>query len=725
MFDCGSGGQKSQYIAGQKETFVRLDHLDSNHSFNSNGGKANRRCFDIEKSSHASVQPSMNFRGGVRKGSEGLGNLGRSFRFGSNKGVFPEDLKVSEKKIFNPQDQFLQRWNKLFFLSCFVAVSVDPLFFYLPVIDNGLKCLGIDEKLAITATTIRTIVDVIYLIRMILQFRTAYIAPSSQVFGRGELVIDPAKIAKRYLQRHFIIDLLSVLPIPQILIWRFLYSSEGSDVLSTKNALLFIILLQYAPRFYRIFPLTSELKRTSGVFAETAWAGAAYYLLWYILSSHIFGAFWYLLAIEREDACWSEFCSKSINCNKNYLYCGNHQESLGNWQNISTEAFGKECAGGDDGNTFFDFGIYGQAVTSGILATRIFFTKYCYCLWWGLQNLSTLGQGLITSTYPGEVIFSISVAVFGLILFALLIGNMQTYLQSLTLRLEEMRVKRRDSEQWMHHRLLPQELRERVRRYDQYKWLETRGVDEEGLVQVLPKDLRRDIKRHLCLALVRRVPLFDNMDDRLLDAICERLKPTLYTEHTYIVREGDPVDEMLFIIRGSLESVTTDGGRSGFFNQSSLNEGDFCGEELLTWALDPKSGSNLPSSTRTVKALMEVEAFALEAEELKFVASQFRRLHSRQVQHTFRFYSQQWRTWAAIFIQAAWRRYSKRKHLEQRREEDEFEPDSGSSSLGATLYVTSFASQALRSIQRRRAKRALELIRTPKPPEPDFAADDD
>ncbi|CAN6814479.1 unnamed protein product [Brassica oleracea] len=59
-------------------------------------------------------------------------------------------------------------------------------------------------------------------------------------------------------------------------------------------------------------------------------------------------------------------------------------------------------------------------------------------------------------------------------------------------------------------------------------------------------------------------------------------------------------------------------------------------------------------STRTVKALAEVEAFALEAEELKFVASQFRRLHSRQVEQTFRLYSQQWRTWASSFIEAAW-----------------------------------------------------------------------
>ncbi|KAF3608686.1 hypothetical protein DY000_02049587 [Brassica cretica] len=58
--------------------------------------------------------------------------------------------------------------------------------------------------------------------------------------------------------------------------------------------------------------------------------------------------------------------------------------------------------------------------------------------------------------------------------------------------------------------------------------------------------------------------------------------------------------------------------------------------------------------TKVLKALAEVEAFALEAEELKFVASQFRRLHSRQVEETFRLYSQQWRTWASSFIEAAW-----------------------------------------------------------------------
>ena len=72
-------------------------------------------------------------------------------------------------------------------------------------------------------------------------------------------------------------------------------------------------------------------------------------------------------------------------------------------------------------------------------------------------------------------------------------------------RIEEWRVQRRDTEEWMQHRQLPEELRERIRRFDQYKWLAARGVDEREILQELPLDLRREIQKHLCLKLVRRV----------------------------------------------------------------------------------------------------------------------------------------------------------------------------------------------------------------------------
>lgn len=153
----------------------------------------------------------------MRKGSEGLKSIGRSLRFGVARAVFPEDLKVSEKKIFDPQDKFLLLWNKFSVVSCILAISVDPLFFFLPVFYKPQNCLGIDRNLAIIATTLRTVIDAFYLIHMALQFRIAYIAPSSRVFGRGELVIDPVQIAKRYMRHYFFIDLLSVLPLPQVL----------------------------------------------------------------------------------------------------------------------------------------------------------------------------------------------------------------------------------------------------------------------------------------------------------------------------------------------------------------------------------------------------------------------------------------------------------------------------------------------------------------------------
>ncbi|XP_028555359.1 cyclic nucleotide-gated ion channel 1 isoform X4 [Dendrobium catenatum] len=443
------------------------------------------------------------------------------------------------------------------------------------------------------------------------------------------------------------------------------------------------------------------------------------------LQVQVLGAFWYLLSIEREDACWKHACSIN-NCKTSSWYCG-----AGKGQDNSF--IFNLCPIQNPNSSTFDFGIYLKALQN-IVQSRNFVQKFVYCFWWGLQNLSSLGQNMQTSTFVWEVLFAVFVSIYGLVLFSLLIGNMQTYLQSTTARVEEMRVKRRDSEQWMAHRLLPESLRERIRRHEQYKWQETRGADEENLIQNLPKDLRRDIKRHLCLALVKRVPIFEKMDDQFMDAMCDRQKPALYTNESCIIREGDPVDEMFFIMRGKLLSVTTNGGRTGFFNSEYLKGGDFCGDELLTWALDPLSSSSLPISTRTVKALSEVEAFVLASDDLKFVATQFRRLHSKQLRHTFRFYSQQWRTWAACFIQAAWRHYSRKKMEESLREEENrlqaamAKGNGHSPSLGATIFASRFAVNALRSLRRNGTKKARIQERLPvmllqKPSEPDFTSE--
>ncbi|RLM60480.1 hypothetical protein C2845_PM14G06680 [Panicum miliaceum] len=246
--------------------------------------------------------------------------------------------------------------------------------------------------------------------------------------------------------------------------------------------------------------------------------------------------------------------------------------------------------------------------------------------------VSTYGDPLETSSYIGESLFAIGLTLLSIGLFAQLIGSMM----------------------------------KRISQFLEYKWIATQGVEEDSILKQLPVDLRRDIKQWLCLDLVQRVPLFSAMDHQLLDAICERMNYLLCTEGTYIIREGEPVKVMTFVFRGKLESCTTDGGRTDFFNSIILKPGDFCGEELLTWALLPSSGDSYPLSTRTVRTITEFEAFSLQADDLKFVASTFRMMHSKHLQHIFRFHSHQWRTWAARFIQSAWRRHISRQKTAER-----------------------------------------------------------
>ncbi|KAL7597561.1 probable cyclic nucleotide-gated ion channel 14 [Lactuca sativa] len=672
--------------------------------------------------------------------------------------VHPEEATdLNGKRVLDPGSEVILQWNRMFLFSCLVALFVDPLFFYLPSvqINGGSSCMLSDLNLGIVVTCLRTIADIFYMLHIFIKFRTAYVSPSSRVLGRGELVMDPEKIAKKYMKSDFFIDLVATLPLPQIVIWFIIPAIRTQHADHTTNALVLIVLLQYIPRFYLIFPLSSQIIKATGVVTKTAWAGAAYNLVLYMLASHVLGASWYLLSFERHATCWKSTCRNddvSIKCFLPYLDCGssNDDERI-KWAN-GTNLF-SICD--PDNPQGFNYGIFGDAVSKGVVSSN-FVEKYFYCLWWGLQNLSSYGQNLSTSTYIGETSFAILIAIMGLVLFAHLIGNMQTYLQSITVRLEEWRLRRRDTEEWMRHRQLPNDLQERVRKFVQYKWLATRGVDEESILRALPSDLRRDIQRHLCLDLVRRVPFFSQMDDQLLDAICERLVSSLSTQGTFIVREGDPVSEMLFIIRGRLDSSTTNGGRTGFFNSITLRPGDFCGEELLAWALHPKSTLNLPSSTRTVKALSEVEAFALRAEDLKFVANQFRRLHSKKLQHTFRFYSYHWRTWAACFIQAAWRRIKKRRmawnlsmsessyrpddddhhhgyddddermhemdHHEEAAAEAVYDRNPAKQNLNVTILASRFAANTRRGMLK---TKDVELIKLQKPDEPDFSADPD
>nr|XP_043634226.1 protein CNGC15b-like [Erigeron canadensis] len=634
--------------------------------------------------------------------------------------VFSEDYKKIEGSIFDPRGDHVKQWNKYFLVAALISIAIDPLFYYLPEVNPDEMCMGEDTKLKITLTVIRSIVDIFYAIHIYVRFRTAYDAPSTRLFGRGELVLDPFKISQRYLKREFSLDFLAALPIPQILTWLPFF--DNSEMISTKISVLYFIMFQFFLRLYLVFKLTSHITHVIGVVAESTFAGAAYNIVLFLLAAHVFGACFYLLGIVRQGMCWKEVCNlEEPGCGERYFNC-RYLDDPGRASWYQSSNISDMC--GPD-TEFFEYGLIFDAVEY-TLQSLSFLTKYSFCLWWGLRALSSRAEEVQASTFFAETHFCIIISLTGLLLLAMIIGTMETYLESRTERLEEYRIQQMDTEQWMDHRQLPHELKERVRKHGLYKWIKHRNVEEEDILNALPLDVRRDIKHYICIELVRRVPLFDQMDERTVDAICERLRPVICTSRTCLLREGDPTNEMIFIMHGQLDSYTTDGGRTGFWNQCQIGPGDFCGEELLTWALDPCSTDTLPLSTRTITSVAEVEAFALSSEDLKFVATQFRMLHSKKLRHTFRVHSHQWRTWAACFIQSAWKRYKRRKLIGMLKAKETYNRENVTEQRKYKAKIRETGLSFHRSMSRRGEKFESDILRTPvpKPKDPDYLDED-
>jgi cyclic nucleotide gated channel len=121
-------------------------------------------------------------------------------------------------KVLDPHSVAIRRANRWFLFSCVVGVAVDPLFLSLLSINSQLSCLYIQVVYAIVVTTLRCLVDAMYLWQIWLQLKLAYVSKKSLVLGRGDLVWDARKIAHHYLWplQGFAFDVFVILPIPQV-----------------------------------------------------------------------------------------------------------------------------------------------------------------------------------------------------------------------------------------------------------------------------------------------------------------------------------------------------------------------------------------------------------------------------------------------------------------------------------------------------------------------------
>ncbi|CAI7872363.1 unnamed protein product, partial [Closterium sp. NIES-53] len=491
-------------------------------------------------------------------------------------------------------------------------------------------CLDINYPAAITLTVMRSIVDLMYLINIFIQFRIAYFvpAPSNRSYRwrclrwwyaepselePGDMETDTRVIAIRYLKSWFLVDLMSTFPIPQIFILGIV-PALGRTVSTAANTWIAVLTLlalciQNIPRAARFFPLLAgTASHVTGFVFETAWANFLLNLVFYLMASNFVGGVWYILAVDRFSECLQHVCTNTQGCNPTYLYCGNTNSPVTTV--ASADLFSPQYTGknvttclytpGDDGKTDspIPYGVFANAIP--LTASPDVVSNYLYSFFWGLQQVSTLCGNLVPSRWDVEVLFVIVVTIIGLLLLALLIGNISNYLQSLNRRSFEYQLQRHDIDAWMQRRNLPVDLQKQVQAQLRLQWAATRGVDEAELLDSFSDSIQIDLRRSLCLELLQCSVLFCAMEPPVLDAFCARLQQQIYTAGSMIIREGYPVSRIFFVLRGELESFSTFGGHTGMPDMVVLGKGDFLGEELLVDCLERLSAASGQGSGRSL-----------------------------------------------------------------------------------------------------------------------------
>ncbi|XP_060119857.1 cyclic nucleotide-gated cation channel alpha-4 [Heteronotia binoei] len=169
---------------------------------------------------------------------------------------------------------------------------------------------------------------------------------------------------------------------------------------------------------------------------------------------------------------------------------------------------------------------------------------------------------------------------------------------------------------YLHAHRVSRRLQNRVVNWYQHLQMEKKMTNELAILQHLPERLRAEVAVSVHLPTLRKVQIFQNCEQSLLEELVLKLKPQVYSPGEYVCRKGDIGREMYFIREGQLAVVADD--RVTQF--AVLGEGLYFGEISIINIKGNKSGNR---RTANIKSIGFSDLFCLSKEDLTEVLAEF------------------------------------------------------------------------------------------------------
>ncbi|CAK6962291.1 potassium voltage-gated channel subfamily H member 5a [Scomber scombrus] len=421
---------------------------------------------------------------------------------------------------------FKTTWDWVILILTFYTAIMVPYNVSFKTKQNNLAWLVLDS-----------IVDVIFLIDIVLNFHTTFVGPA------GEVISDAKLIRMNYMKTWFVIDLLSCLPYDII----NAFENVDEDVIVSASP---VSHLRDVSHFHRnstrmedsllpgLSSLFSSLKvirllrlgRVARKLDHYLEYGAAVLVLLvcvFGLVAHWLACIWYSIGDY-------EVIDETTNTIKTDSWLYQLAMSIGTPYRYNTSGTG-QWEGGPNKDTLY--------------ISSLYFT---------MTSLTTIGFGNIAPTTDGEKIFSVAMMMVGSLLYATIFGNVTTIFQQMytnTNRYHEMLNNVRD---FLKLYQVPKGLSERVMDFIVSTWAMSKGIDTDKVLSICPKDMRADICVHLNRQVFNDHPAFRLASDGCLRSLAVEFQTTHCAPGDLIFHIGESVDTLCFVVSGSLEVIQDD-----------------------------------------------------------------------------------------------------------------------------------------------------------------------
>ncbi|KAK1394739.1 Potassium channel [Heracleum sosnowskyi] len=380
---------------------------------------------------------------------------------------------------------------------------------------------------------------------VLLVFYTAWVSPFE--FGFLESPKGPLSITDNVVNGFFAVDILLTFFVayvdkatyilvdnPKMIAWRYAKRGFVFDVISTIPSELARCALPHPLQPYGYFNMLRlwRLRRVSALFSRLEkdknfsyfWVRCSKMICVTLFAVHCAGCCFYLIATRQHDP------------KKTWLalvYDNFHDESLA--------------------------------------------VRYLTSMYWSITTLTTTGYGDLHATNNTEMIFDIMYMLFNLGLTAYIIGNMTNLVVHRTSRTRKFRDTIQAASSFAQRNQIPVRLQEQMVAHLCLKYrADSEGLQQQEILDVLPKAIRSSISNFLFYSLVDKVYLFRGVSNDLLFQLVSEMKPEYFPPKEDVILQNEAPTDLYILVTGSVDLIRQRNGTEVTVRE--LQTGDVCGE---------------------------------------------------------------------------------------------------------------------------------------------------